>query len=71
MLQHININKSTPAVHTELNSQLLRRDLGRNSFGFAQPPLLYLKPYTKTALGSSLCNKPWLSQQGTLRTISE
>lgn len=32
MLQYININKSTPEVHTELNALcLLRRKLGRNS----------------------------------------
>lgn len=31
MFQRTNINKNSPAVHTELNPRLLRRKLGRNS----------------------------------------
>lgn len=35
------------------------------------PPLVHLKPNTQTAVGSDLCNKPRLRQQGILGTISE
>lgn len=66
MFKRININASTSALHAEPTTA----EEKTFCISWCASPL-HLKPYTQTALGSSLCNKPWLSQQGTLRTVGE
>lgn len=66
MFKRININASTSALHAEPTTA----EEKTFCISWCASPL-HLKPYTQTALGSSLCSKPWLSQQGTLRTVGE